>query len=489
MSPSAMKQMSCESGLSATASPRGGRLGPHLGPWSIAPSGNIARASWSRVSTASTYDWSLAASTERRSTPSLEPGVVPGDDRVEAERQRPVQHRGELDLLVAAQARVRRAAGGVLGDEVVDDVGVEPLGQVPDVERDAEHVGGPARVAGVLERAAAAGAGARGLPGCGTAPGARRSRRARRRPPERAATASRPRRDHRGEHPHRALRPHSLADLTARAAGAPRPLDRAGRARRAARRRRPRPSVCPRENRSEPRARSASAPIASSTWLGWATPAEQAEPVEHSMPRASSSMSSASPSQPGKDEVRVAGQPVDRVAVDSTASGTARQHAGDQLVPQRRHPGGASPAGPRPRSRSPPRGRRSPATSSVPERTSRSWPPPCSSGVQSTSRREQQRAGADRAAELVPGHGQRVAPAGRGEVDRQPARPPAPRRCGAAPRARRRPRRARRSAARCRPRCWPTSRVTSATVRPPSPSASAQRVRVRPGRAGRPAAR
>ena len=44
-----------------------------------------------------------------------------------------------------------------------------------------------------------------------------------------------------------------------------------------------------------------------------------------------------------------------------------------------------------------------PATSSVPERTSRSWPPPCSSGVQPTSRAEQQRADAGRAAELVPG--------------------------------------------------------------------------------------
>ena len=46
----------------------------------------------------------------------------PVHDGVEAERQRPVQHRGELDLLVAPQARVRRAAGGVLGDEVVDHV-------------------------------------------------------------------------------------------------------------------------------------------------------------------------------------------------------------------------------------------------------------------------------------------------------------------------------------------------------------------------------
>ena len=61
-----------------------------------------------------------------------------GHHRVEAERDGAVEHRRELDLLVAAQARVGRAAGGVLGDEVVDDVGAEPLGEVPDVERDAE---------------------------------------------------------------------------------------------------------------------------------------------------------------------------------------------------------------------------------------------------------------------------------------------------------------------------------------------------------------
>ena len=33
--------------------------------------------------------------------------------------------------------------------------------------------------------------------------------------------------------------------------------------------------MCPSENRSEPLARASSAPIASSTWLGWATPANE----------------------------------------------------------------------------------------------------------------------------------------------------------------------------------------------------------------------
>ena len=48
-------------------------------------------------------------------------------------------------------------------------------------------------------------------------------------------------------------------------------------------------------------------PIASSTWLGCGTPAEQADPVEHSTPAASSSSSSESPSQPGNDRCALPG--------------------------------------------------------------------------------------------------------------------------------------------------------------------------------------
>ena len=68
----------------------------------------------------------MAGSTARCSSRPVgavdEPRVVAGGDRVEAERERLVEDGGELDPLVAAQARVGRAAGGVLGDEVVDDV-------------------------------------------------------------------------------------------------------------------------------------------------------------------------------------------------------------------------------------------------------------------------------------------------------------------------------------------------------------------------------
>ncbi len=90
-------------------------------------------------------------------------GVVAGGDGVEAERERPVEHGRELDLLVAAQAGVGRPAGGVLAHEVLDDVLVEAVAEVPDVERDADHVGGAAGVVAVLDGAAAAGPGAVGL--------------------------------------------------------------------------------------------------------------------------------------------------------------------------------------------------------------------------------------------------------------------------------------------------------------------------------------
>ena len=86
--------------------------------------------------------------------------VVTGGQRVEAERQRASGQRGELDPLVATHTRVGGLAAGIRLHEVVDDVLFESIGEIPDVERDVEHVGDPAGVAGVLLGAAATRSGA-----------------------------------------------------------------------------------------------------------------------------------------------------------------------------------------------------------------------------------------------------------------------------------------------------------------------------------------
>ena len=86
--------------------------------------------------------------------------VVAGHDGVEAEGERLLEHGGELDALVAAHARVRGAAGRVLIDEVANDVVSEALREVPDVERNAELLGGAPGIQRVFDGAAAAAAGA-----------------------------------------------------------------------------------------------------------------------------------------------------------------------------------------------------------------------------------------------------------------------------------------------------------------------------------------
>ena len=72
------------------------------------------------------YDWSLlaiarAGEAQHAVGAALDARVVAGGQRGAAERARALQQRRELDVLVAAHARVGRAARRVLGDEVVDD--------------------------------------------------------------------------------------------------------------------------------------------------------------------------------------------------------------------------------------------------------------------------------------------------------------------------------------------------------------------------------
>ena len=183
-----------------------------------------------------------------------------------------------------------------------------------------------------------------------------------------------------------------------------------------------------REPQRRPRAARSSAPIASSTWRGLGDPGRAGRPgraldagrVEQEQQRVALAA--------GEGEVRVAGQPVDRVAVEDRvrAPRPAPGRPARRAAPPTR---AANSGWPFDRHLDRDReARRSPATSSVPERTSRSWPPPCSSGVHGDVAAEQQRADADRAAELVPG--QRSARRRRTRRSRPaPGRPPAPRRC------------------------------------------------------------
>src|ERR1017187_1671374 len=319
-----------------------------------------------------------------------------GADRVETERFRPVQNGRELDLLVAAEAGIRGIAAGVLVDEILNDVGVEALGHVPDVERDADHVGGAACVPCVLQGAAAARPGPVGLRVGGQGKVHAGHVMARFRRPaggHRGVDAA----GHRGEH---AQSSHHLRGYSPHTGGLRRP---AGQSRpevsiyREARRARSTTSpmtapsastsACeldrPRENRSDPRARASPGPLASSTWLGWAMPAVHADPVEQAMPLASSSISSASPSQPGKEKCALPGSLAGPGGAPfRIASGTAARTCAIRSSLSAASRLASSP-------------RREVASwtaqakaliagaSRVPERTSRSWPPPGSTGTRS----------------------------------------------------------------------------------------------------------
>jgi len=201
--------------------------------------------------------------------------VVTGPDRIEAQRHRLVQQRGELDPLVAAQAGVGGAARGILGDEVLDHLGTEARRQVPDVERDAQPIGDAARVGRVLQRAAASGLLAH-------RPGVLGQRQVH--PDNLVPGVDQPRGGDRRVHPaaHRRDDAHQATPAARRARSRA-----AGNAARTASTSAP-VEVCPKVKRRAPRASRSLNPMANKTWLGCGTPAWQADPVEHSTPAASS---------------------------------------------------------------------------------------------------------------------------------------------------------------------------------------------------------
>src|SRR5829696_3694076 len=265
--------------------------------------------------------------------------VMARADRLETQRNGSVEDGRKLDFLVAGDARVRGAAGGVLGDEVVYHVGLKSIGQVPDVERDADRVGRTSGVVCVLLGATAAGAGTEGLGVLGQrqmnaghlVPGLDSTCRG-----DSGINAAR----HRGQNPHavpfRFLTLANAATLYSGASGgrarllpqamapARRALEIATGSAAARASMSAAVDVCPRENLSDDRASASPPPMASRTWLGCATPAEQAEPVEQSMSAASRSRSRASAEQPGKLTFTIPGSASAGFAGPwSMASGTA----------------------------------------------------------------------------------------------------------------------------------------------------------------------
>ena len=80
--------------------------------------------------------------------------VVAGGQRGGAEAVGEVDHRVEADVAVAAHARVRRQARGVLGQPRLDDAGAEAVAQVEREVREAHAVGDRARRAHGAGRAA-----------------------------------------------------------------------------------------------------------------------------------------------------------------------------------------------------------------------------------------------------------------------------------------------------------------------------------------------
>lgn len=85
-----------------------------------------------------------------------------GADRIETKREGPFQKGCKLNSLVASHTRVWGSPRLILGDEVVHDVYLEALREVPNVKGNPELIGRPLGIHGVFDGAAASGAGPEG---------------------------------------------------------------------------------------------------------------------------------------------------------------------------------------------------------------------------------------------------------------------------------------------------------------------------------------
>ena len=126
----------------------------------MSPSGNQTRDRSSGRTPNRKYDWSLPRSRgpsehDAAVRPRRDPRVVTGRQRRRADRVGEREQRPELELLVAAHARVRRPAGAVAGHELVDHPVLKRRALVDHVVGDAEQRRGRARVLDVARPAAA----------------------------------------------------------------------------------------------------------------------------------------------------------------------------------------------------------------------------------------------------------------------------------------------------------------------------------------------
>ena len=229
--------------------------------------------------------------------------------------------------------------------------------------------------------------------------------------------------------------------------------------------------------------------MASSTWLGCGTPAWHAEPVEHSIPAASSRYSSESPSQPGTSRWTLPGsRSVTTPGVQGPPTVMSRprpQRALDEGVAQTRQPGrllgqladrlldgDGEPADRR--------------DVEGPAADLRSWPPPWDRGTSWCCRLTTSAPTPIGPPSLCAVSEARSTPDA--ATSTGSGRPPGPRRCGPGRRGRGPPRRCPGCPGRCRPRCWPTSPTPARPTRGPRP-APYGRPRGRSGPRCRPRAR
>ena len=300
-----MKQISWESAFSAFGR-RKRRASARTSSLVMSPSGKRTRARISGRRPNRKYDWSLSRSPrppERDGPPVLprrETGVVPGRQRGGADRVGEREQRPELDLLVAAHARVGGAARPVLGDEVVDHRGAERRGLVDHVVRNAQRGAGGARVLDVARAAAAPADAGRGP--------ARVVEPQRRADDVVAGVDQQRRRRRRVDAPrHRDHDP-----LAPRARSPRRSSPPATRATSAGSKAATRSSWVSSLSRPSPKrtasaARSRGSPSASSTGDGASEPEVQAAPVDTQIPSRSSAAASRCPGAPAKPTFRVPG--------------------------------------------------------------------------------------------------------------------------------------------------------------------------------------